>query len=296
VISETAKLFASAGGVRPWFQIDREGDSLPTLMTLLDSDHLFTVRASWNRRLHTKDGEPRIYVRDVIDAAPKRFTHYIDVTAGPKRTARRAHLAVRAVQVEISMKDKWHQKCHNRMVNSIQLMEVGTTPKGEKPIEWTLWTNHSIATKKDLIRIIFGYTQRWRIEELHRAWKSVCNVEDTQLHKRAHVIKWATILLTVAARAERLKRLLRERPDAPANDEFTPTELKAIHLLRRRHNRRLKQIPDDQLTLSQAVVWVAELGGYTGKSSGGPPGAVTISRGLEKVMLAATVLDELGQK
>jgi len=36
-----------------------------------------------------------------------------------------------------------------------------------------------------------------------------------------------------------------------------------------------------------------ELGGYTGKSSGGPPGSVTLRRGLEKIATAANVLQEL---
>jgi hypothetical protein len=39
------------------------------------------------------------------------------------------------------------------------------------------------------------------------------------------------------------------------------------------------------LNLEQAVLYVAEFGGYTGKSSGGPPGSTTIARGLERLQL-----------
>jgi hypothetical protein len=38
------------------------------------------------------------------------------------------------------------------------------------------------------------------------------------------------------------------------------------------------------------VTMIAQLGGYIGKSSGGPPGLKTFSRGMEKVQIAAMVL------
>ena len=37
-------------------------------------------------------------------------------------------------------------------------------------------------------------------------------------------------------------------------------------------------------------IWLAELGGYTGKSSGGPPGTITISRGLAKLRAGADAI------
>ena len=39
-----------------------------------------------------------------------------------------------------------------------------------------------------------------------------------------------------------------------------------------------------ELNPAQAALWLAELGGYTGKWSGGPPGSTTIGRGLERVL------------
>ena len=35
-----------------------------------------------------------------------------------------------------------------------------------------------------------------------------------------------------------------------------------------------------------ATRWIAELGGYTGKSSGGPPGATVLRRGLDRLHTA----------
>jgi len=42
--------------------------------------------------------------------------------------------------------------------------------------------------------------------------------------------------------------------------------------------------------LAKATLWLAEIGGYTGKSSGGPPGSTTLARGLAQVQAAVRVL------
>jgi hypothetical protein len=49
---------------------------------------------------------------------------------------------------------------------------------------------------------------------------------------------------------------------------------------------------EEMSTMQQVVLWIAELGGYTGKSSGGPPGPLVLARGLRKVEILAAVLDE----
>ena len=101
-------------------------------------------------------------------------------------------------------------------INVVQVREHGTTPPGERPIEWTLLTNRPILTTQDLLDVVFGYSMRWRIEELHRTWKSgACRVEHTQLRSTSAVIKWATILVAVAARIERIKQLARKEPHRP---------------------------------------------------------------------------------
>ena len=182
-------------------------------------------------------------------------------------------------------------------VNVVQALERGTTPAGEKPIEWTLLTNRTIETTESLTEVIFGYSMRWRIEELHRTWKTgACRVEDTQLRSTSGVIKWATILIAVAVRIERIKQLAREQPDLPAADEFSPLEIKAASLLRFGKAGKNRQKGAAPPTVAEVTLWIAQIGGYTGKSSsGGPPGSITLARGLNDVRAAVQALEALTQ-
>jgi hypothetical protein len=179
-------------------------------------------------------------------------------------------------------------------VNVVDVLEVGTTPRGEKPLHWRLLTNHPVTTMKDVLAVIDGYTKRWRIEELHRVWKSgALRVEETQLRSAARVIKWAILAVVTAARIERLRVLARTAPDEPALGTFTQHELDALILMKRRYAKRTEHIPDEVPTIAQAVRWLADLGGYAGHKSSGRPGAVTLRRGLEFITPVAVALEAL---
>jgi hypothetical protein len=148
-----------------------------------------------------------------------------------------------------------------------------------------LLTNRPVQSFSDAMQVIQGYAQRWRIEDFHRLWKSgACNVEDTQLRSREAVLKWATILAVTATRLQRLTYLGRHRPDLPALAELSPYEIAAVQILRRHDPVTSRQV----FTVGQAVQCLAELGGYTGKSSGGPPGATVLARGLTRVQALAS--------
>jgi hypothetical protein len=86
----------------------------------------------------------------------------------------------------------------------------------------------------------------------------------------------------VAARAESLKHLSRTNPDGPALSVLSQDEIDAAILL----SRTTKHKRGDVLTIGAAVALIAQLGGYTGKSSGGPPGTTVLTRGLHDVVVA----------
>jgi hypothetical protein len=281
---------AEAPETRLWFQLDREGDAWPIITEAGKEEHWFTIRGTHNRRVTLSDGS-KTYLRTLLGLQPIVCTYELSVSAGPSRCARLARMVVRASEVTLDFRDKRTKKRFPKKVNVVLAREDGTTPVGEKSLEWLLLTNRPITTVEELTQVVLGYAQRWRIEEFHRTWKSgACNVEAMQLRSMAAAEKWATMLAAVAIRIERLKLLSRKEPDRPARDEFSARELKAIAALRFGEKARTKLPEVKESTIQQAVQWVAEIGGYTGKSSGGPPGSITISRGLHEVLTVARAL------
>ena len=280
-VTQPCERFADcAPDTRCWFQLDREADSWPLLHHLEATGYWFTVRSSRDRRLASSTpGNPK-YLRKKLARAPLLGEMQVDIAPGHGREARKARLQIRATSVRLELRCPWTKKCRPLTVNAVWVRERGTTPRGGKPLDWLLLTNHAVDSFEDANLVVQGYCQRWRIEEFHKTWKSgACNVEESQLHTAAHATKWATLLAAVAIRVERLKVLSRTHPELAASVELTRHEIRAVVLWKRRTKKRTEPVPDNAPTIAQAVLWIAQMGGYTGKSSGGPPGSIPIGRG-----------------
>jgi hypothetical protein len=285
-----SKAAAEKDGLRLWFQVDREGDNRDMLLALKDTGHDFTVRSAWDRFVEAT-GEDKQKLRQRLADESTAGSYEVAVSGAPSRAPRTARMVVRAARVTLKMSQRGKSDVQPLTLNAVWAVEEGTTPKGEKPLDWLLLTSRLVETFADARAAVDAYTYRWRIEELHRAWKgSLCRVEETQLRSFEAVTVWATMLANVAARAERLRLLARKQPEQPADVELSDVELRALILLKRESRARNEVIPDGVPTIAKAVLWIAELGGYTGKSSGGPPGAITIRRGLETLRPAARML------
>jgi hypothetical protein len=266
-----------------WFQLDRGGDFREMLQWARDNDHWVTLRACHDRRALDADQK---YLWDVLEATRAEGTYRLVVPARAKRPGRTATIEVRTTRVKLLLRDRWLKKDEQVEVTAVLAREVSPVARGAEPIEWLLLTNKLVSDFGQAREVIDGYSRRWRVEEFHKTWKSECNVEDTQLRDPQAITVWATLLAAVAMRIQRLMQLSRTAPDLPADQELSVHEIEAV--IRLKQPKAFK--PGDMPPISLAVQWIAELGGYTGKSSGGPPGAKTISRGLDRIQLAAELL------
>jgi hypothetical protein len=279
--------------VRGWFQIDREGDSRELLMALAQTRHWWTVRGNADRSIELEDGD-KDKLRAELSRQPEAGTYELDVVARPgKRRARTARMTVRFTRVTLRMRDKKTDRITRFPVTAVWAHEQGTTPDGEDPIDWMLYTNHPVASLEDAMRVIAAYALRWRVEEFHRTWKrGDIDIESTQLKSASSVSIWATILAAAAVRIERLKRLARVHGTRPATIDLSRFEIQALQLL------RFGATPPAEVpTIAQAVAWISEMGGWAGKYSGKPPGATVIARGLRHLRSAAELLEiQQGQR
>jgi hypothetical protein len=284
-----AALSREAPGVRPWFQIDRGADAWPVLLQATEGIWL-TVRAAWDRRVIDEEQALQAYLWQTVEKQEPLGDYLLAVEGGPKRKPRLARLVLRACSVVLQLKDRSSSRREFSVtLNAVLARESGTTPRGEQPIEWLLLTNHPVHNITDAYAVVYGYSIRWRIEEFHRAWKSggYC-VEDSQLHSRESLERWALLLSSAAVRLMRLSYLARNHGHQPATVELTQPEIDALILARSPKSYE----PGDVPRIDEAVLWLAHEGGYTGKSSGGPPGATVLARGLARIAVLARVLTD----
>jgi hypothetical protein len=288
----TAQYAEHAPSVTPWFQLDRGGDSWRLMSFLAQEESFFTVRARANRRVADEHGCSRRAL-DILSKSKLQGVLQLNVTEQPKRAARVARLHVRAAPVTLRLRNPGASQPVLMPVYAVWVREVFTTPKGEKPIEWLLWTSVKVESFDEAALVVRNYALRWRIEDFHKTWKSgACDVESLQLRNTKQASLWATVLGAVAARIERLKHLARTEPHLPAKVELTAFEIQALVLLKRATKKRTERVSNAP-TIGQAVRWIADLGGYSGQPSSGPPGSIVIRRGLEKVTTAASLLAAL---
>lgn len=273
------------GAARPWFQLDRGGDAWPVFDAAVQHKLLLTVRAKANRRLLLDNG--RVGYLDPFMRRQPVLGHFeIDIPAQPGRAARRARLAVRSCAVTIHARVQKKRRVPIRMY-AVVVEEIGR--RKQDRLRWMLLTTCKTETFNAARKVIRAYCARWRVEEFHRAWKSgVCNIEDTQLQSRSAILKWATILAAVAARAVRLAYLVRSTPEAPASTEFTEDEITAAFLIGKK-----KRPAKDSETIAVVIDRIADIGGFSHKYSGKKPGPTILARGLERIELLAMGLRNL---
>jgi hypothetical protein len=294
-VSEQAAeaLRAEAEGVEPWFQYDREGDSWPVILEAIEKSlsRYTTVRANRDRCLALDpegedDTKPGGKLRAALERKQPEAVYMLDVPGGSKRKARKARMVLRFGEVTLKLRNQWTNSTYEAPLFAVWATEEGTTPPGEKPLDWLLLTTYPVDSVEDACLVLFGYSQRWRIEEYHAALKDRgCAVEDSQLQDEANLRKWATVLSAVAMRLLRLTYLGRKHPTSPASVELSPAECQAVVLA-----CELKT-PAERLTIGQAVLALANLGGYVGRNSGGPPGFMVLRRGLQEIRTLVRVLE-----
>lgn len=282
--------------LRLCFLLDREADGVHTLKCLDACGHDFIVRSNHNRRLEQGGRNPK-YLHKQLLQQKTVGSYQLHVSPGFNRRERIARMQIRFGVFTLCMRDKATGKKYRIRVNAVSATELYTTPRGEKALSWILLTNRNVETFEQARAVASAYCLRWRIEEFHRTLKSgACNVEDSQLQSANAVIKWATLMSSVAARIERIKILARTDPARPAIEEFSKAEVTVISSAHDLYKKKTNPPATENPTIAEAVRWLAELGGYTGKSSGGLPGSVTIARGLDRISLAVEMEEKRQSK
>lgn len=150
-------------------------------------------------------------------------------------------------------------------------------PPSTTPIDWYLFSTEQIDSVDRALQALREYSRRWRIEEWHKVLKSGCKVEDIIAEDAEAIRRLVAINMVIAWRVMLMVLLGREQPDLPPDILFSNIELQVLTRFAQTSRYRT---PD---TLADAVWLTAKLGGYLGRKSDPPPGAIVMWRGCVKL-------------
>jgi hypothetical protein len=251
---------------------DREAD-IGAYLTRPRPAHVHhLVRVSHPERMVTApnaEGEAeRQALGTAVATAPVLGVHRVSV---PRRKserqqimlpARKAELELRVQGLRLPPRGKGAVPTEAWVIEATEL----APPDGEPPIHWLLITTEPVLDAAAAGERVDYYARRWLIERLHFTLKSGLRAERLQIDDAVSLQHALAIYYVVAWRLLYLTYLARERPEGPAAEAFEPDELT---VLAARAKREIH-------TLWEAVLAVAELGGWQRYRTAPPPGVKSL--------------------
>lgn len=272
--------------VRKIHVCDREAD-LYELFFLADAPacHLL-VRSGQNRRLADTDA----LLWDRIAARP---------SSGVVELKLPDHQGSRCLAVKAEVRFEWVEvlrprTCKNPLQEvALLAMEVRQTspkhPTQKEPVHWRLLTNLNVTSLADVLQCVQWYAYRWLIERFHYVLKSGTRIEALQLKQATSLQKAIHVYSVAAMQLMKGVYLARELPQASCELVLTPAQWAVLYML----THHSADLPPQPPTLSQAMLWIARLGGYLNRNSDGPPGLKTIWLGYQRIADAARLYEIL---
>jgi len=260
---------------------DRGADNLEVFGHLLQQRCDWVIRAAQLHRSVWTSDERKLSLQAALDEQPVLGTYELEVRAAHGQPPRTARLQVRAAQVTVRRPKRATPYLkqigfHELTQWVVEAREVHP-PDGVEPLHWVLWTSLPVASFEAAWQVLEYYEKRWLIEEVHKAMKTGCRLEQRQ-YAAAHRLEAVAGLTSVlAVRLVQLKTLARAQPDLPAEHVVPKLWLTMLRALRKR-----PQIT----TLRDFFRHLAGLGGFLMRKRDGEPGWITLWRGLDKLLLA----------
>jgi hypothetical protein len=166
-----------------------------------------------------------------------------------------------------------------------------TPTTGERAIEWLLLSTRPIASIDQAHQALRHYSRRWMIERFHYTLKSGCSIEQLQLQRRSALDNAIAVMSIVAWRLLHLSYRARTEPESEASTEFTDEQYAVLLAVatdqqprrQRGTNRAITSEPITRLSLRDAVVTIARLGGFLARAGDGDPGVKTLWKGLRRL-------------
>jgi hypothetical protein len=256
---------------------DQESDLYEYLVEPRPDQVALLVRSYQSRQVAD---EPQA-VRAKLHTSPVRGKVEVEVRKTPDRPGRTASCQVYYQRVKIRPPRKrpgLPPDLKPVRLWAVLIREM-SPPDGVEGLEWLLLTTLAVLNFDQACEVIRYYTLRWLVERFHFVLKSGCALEARQLRQADRLQRFLALANVVAWRLLWLTYLGRGRPDLPCTVAFEDYEWQALYA----YLHKTAILPNDPPTLQQATWWVAQLGGFLGRTGDGYPGVKVLWRGWQRL-------------
>jgi hypothetical protein len=252
---------------------DREADFYDLFASPRRPGVHLLVRAKGRRRLWREAG----LLGNVMRTAPAVGTMAVPLRRGDDRPARTAVLTLRMRQVRIAPPSTHPRRKELPPLSLTAVLAVEeASPTGAAPLCWLLLTTRPAADRLATESLVRWYALRWLIERYHYVLKSGCRIEELQLGSAERLRR---ALATYAVVAWRLLWLAYEARRGPGQSVEVVLRAEEEAVLRAEFGRPASA----PLTVGEATVLLARLGGFLARKHDGPPGVRVLWRGLRRL-------------
>lgn len=255
-----------------WVSVsDRGSDIFDYLRRATEQGWQCLYRMAHNRKIVKEDGDYG-RLRDWLQTVPPAAEETLELRTRGDRAARQVVLSLawghtRIAPTTVSYQERRHAPVDVWVLHAYE----DAPPAGEPPVEWWLLSTLPIENAQQAHERMQWYRQRWLIEEYHKALKTGCGIEASQLKEGQAIMGLLGFLSIIAVRLLQLRDWARNEPEMLASRVVDHQLLTFLCQLRKKDAV--------QMTVYQFWREVAKLGGFIGRKSDGEPGWQTLWRG-----------------
>lgn len=273
---------------------DALSDTFEYLSYEIDHHRHFVLRSRDNRKLHAPIND-QWYLHDAIRTWRSRDSYTIEIRATDKRKARKAVVNIAHGPVVIAPPGKRAGEYEEKPLAmwAVRVWEPNP-PEGEDAVEWILLTNVAVHHTTDAFVRIEWYSDRFIVEDYHKAMKTGCGIETLQFDTIERLEPVIGIISILATKLLKLRAAARA-PDADTRPATDVVDEIYVEVLRQQYPKRLGTKP----SVKDFYMHVARLGGHQNRKVDGFPGWITLWRGwmkLESMVLGYRLAQKRAQR
>jgi hypothetical protein len=256
--------------------MDRGGDTFESLDRQQRLGQFYLVRSRTNRNVRVRDAAGRMRRRKLHSWArslPSLGERTLQVDGNLNQEAREARVRVAAGPVELQVPHvKYGEHGKEPLAAWVIHVKELNPPAGQDPLEWIVLTNRPTETPEQAWERVDWYECRPIVEELHKAQKTGCGMEQPQFTTRKALEVTIAMLSVVAVQLLRLRDLARKDDDRPATAIIDEVYVETLSLWRWKEARM-------QISAKEFLYALARLGGHLGRAGDRLPGWLVLWRG-----------------